>query len=113
MGDHPACVGKKLKMEYHANKEEDWFEVAIDVFTSKAWKNIVGIVEGWSKKLIIDLVYVIEATTTEELPEQILGGFRLVHWDVTNSRKLKKSKGNNRKTLAEAGQLKKDLITQK
>lgn len=49
-------------------------------------------VRGATKSLVIDLGFVLEGQQAEELPEALLGAFRLNHLDCTTAQKIDTSK---------------------
>lgn len=71
-------MGKKLTQNYAADlsAENNYFEVCIDVGSSKVAGSILGLVKGYAKSLVIDLCFLIEGQAEEELPEQLLAGVR-------------------------------------
>lgn len=85
VGRTPAIIGKSLATNYYS-EAENCFEVSIDVFSSNAARRVLGLLKGAAKALIIEVFFVLEAKTPEELPEQILGGFRVSHGDLTRTR---------------------------
>mmetsp|Transcript_20406 Transcript_20406/g.33668 ORF Transcript_20406/g.33668 Transcript_20406/m.33668 type:complete len:673 (-) Transcript_20406:2495-4513(-) len=78
VGTTPAILGKKLDQEYYGDGET-YFEVVVDVGSSSIAGTILGVVKGYATSLQIDLAFLLEGQTNEFLPEQILGGVRLVH----------------------------------
>ena len=53
------------------------FEVDLDVCASSVARGILSIVKNHTKNITIDLVWILEATGEAELPENVLGAFRL------------------------------------
>jgi hypothetical protein len=49
-------------------------------------------VRGATKSLVIDLGFVLEGQQSEELPEALLGAFRLNHLDCTTAKKIDTSR---------------------
>lgn len=47
-----------------------------------------GMVRGATKSLVIDLGFVLEGQRPEELPEALLGAFRLNHMDCTQAKRI-------------------------
>ena len=74
VGNKPAIIGKKITQTYHAG--ENWFEIDIDIGSSRVAGAILGLVKGYTKVLVIDLAFLLESKTTEELPERLLGSAR-------------------------------------
>jgi len=83
VGSRPAILGKALKQRFHASK--GLFEVAIDCNSSPAAGRVVSLVKSYAKSLVVDLAFVVEAKTTEELPERVIGCGRLSHIDLDDA----------------------------
>ena len=85
VGQTPAILGNKLTTIYHEGTcgPIRYLEVEVDVGSSSIGSTILNVVEGYSKTITIDLSFLIEAQTTEELPEQLLGGVRLERPDLS------------------------------
>lgn len=85
VGRTPAIIGKSLKVNYYQSPG-DYFEVSIDIFSSSAAQRILGLMKGAAKALTMEVFFVLEGKCSEELPEHILGGFRVSHGDLTRTR---------------------------
>lgn len=57
-------------------------EVDVDIGSSRAAGTIFGVVRGSVTNLVLDLAFVLEGQALAELPEQILCGIRLFHFDL-------------------------------
>ncbi|DAZ98422.1 TPA: hypothetical protein N0F65_000136 [Lagenidium giganteum] len=77
VGSKPTLLGNKLKCPYH--KGENYFEVDIDISSNSVANTVVGMVQGVTKSLVVDLAFLLEAQSEDELPENILGTVRLQH----------------------------------
>jgi len=71
----PALICNKLATTYI--RGPNYFELDIDITTSLTANTIWSVVSGVTPSLVIDLAWVIQGNTPEELPEQILGTIRL------------------------------------
>jgi len=87
VGQTPAIIGRKLKAEYHEEPGR-FFEAEYDVLSTTAAKSMIGLVVGAAKRLVIDVGIVLEAKEIDELPERILGGFRIVFPDLSSCRRV-------------------------
>jgi len=87
VGQTPAIIGRKLKGEYHEEPGR-FFEAEYDVLSTTAAKSMIGLVVGAAKRLVIDVGIVLEAKEADELPERILGGFRIVFPDLASCRRV-------------------------
>ena len=74
------CQGKKIDTSYHSGN--GFFEIDIDIGSSKVAGAIMGLVKGYTKSLVIDLAYLLESHTTDELPEHVLGSTRFHRVDM-------------------------------
>jgi Protein ENHANCED DISEASE RESISTANCE 2, C-terminal len=83
----PAIIGNKLKCEFHEEPNQ-FLETEIDVFSSTAARTMMGVLVSTAKKLVIDVGILIESQNTQELPERLIGGFRVQFVDLTACRKL-------------------------
>lgn len=89
VGSKPTLLGNKLKCPYH--KGENYFEVDIDISSNSVANTVVGMVQGVTKSLVVDLAFLLEAQTEDELPENILGTVRLQHASLDNPVRVPKS----------------------
>ncbi len=64
------------------NRGPGYFEVDVDVGSSRAAATAVGLVSGATTSLVIDMAILLEGRTAEELPEQLLGTVRFSHLDM-------------------------------
>lgn len=85
----PAIVGNKLPVSYYYHPQQRnkhlCFEVDLDITSSSAARAILGVVQSYTKSLTIDLGFVIQGNTADELPEQMMAGTRLHQIDTTKA----------------------------
>lgn len=80
VGSTPVLLGKKLTTKYF--RGPNYFEVDIDVGSSKSAASVVGLVQGALKGLVIDMAITMEGHSKDELPEALLGAIRLQNLDL-------------------------------
>ena len=78
----PTIIGKKLPISYQyvpiEGSRQDFFECNLDVGNStKAAQKIVSVCRRYMTSLTVDIGFVIEGTTSDELPEQMMGAIRI------------------------------------
>ena len=81
VGSRPSILGKALKQRWV--RGDGYTEVDVDCNSSPAAGRIVSLVKSYARSLVVDLAFVIEAQTTEELPERVLGCARMLHIDLS------------------------------
>ena len=86
-GSTPAIIGKKLTTTYSEDPAR-FLEVNIDVFSSTAARTMLGVLVGAAKRLVIDVAVVLEGQAPDELPERIIGGFKVRFVDLTKCRRI-------------------------
>lgn len=91
VGSTPAILGRKLPLRHFRGQAGAvrYIEIDIDVGATAVAGQILRLVKGYAKTLVIDLVFLIEAQADEELPEVLLGGVRLCNVDMDACRKRK------------------------
>ena len=77
VGEKPALIGNKITTTYHVG--EDYTEADIDLGSSMMARGIVNRVVGITESLVVDLGFVLEGHSEEELPEVMMIAFRMVH----------------------------------
>ena len=81
VGSRPSILGKALKVRFA--RGEGYTEVIVDCNSSPAAGRIVSLVKSYARSLVVDLAFVIEAQTADELPERLVGGTRMMHIDLS------------------------------
>ena len=94
VGGKPAIVGKQLPITYTYQPPQpelgfaEYLEADLDIVSSAAARNILAVVRSSVQILTIDLGFVIQGNTKEELPEQMMAGLRLHGLDPLNAEAL-------------------------
>lgn len=83
VGKKACLVGQALEMNYHRGK--NYLELGVDVGSSTVARGVVSLVLGYLNNLVIEMAFLIQADTQEELPERLLGTCRLNHLDITKT----------------------------
>ncbi|CAH0487049.1 unnamed protein product [Peronospora farinosa] len=86
VGSKPTLLGNKLKCLYY--RGDNYFEVDIDISSNSVANTVVGMVQGVTKSLVVDMAFLLEAQSDEELPEIILGAVRLQHVSLDNPHRM-------------------------
>ncbi|EGD73130.1 hypothetical protein PTSG_04843 [Salpingoeca rosetta] len=77
----PAIPGKKVPIGYY--RGDNWFEIDIDVSKAGKAKFITSLALPIAKSIVVDLGFLIEGQSPEELPEQIMGAIRFNKMDLS------------------------------
>mmetsp|Transcript_10060 Transcript_10060/g.16764 ORF Transcript_10060/g.16764 Transcript_10060/m.16764 type:complete len:216 (+) Transcript_10060:146-793(+) len=83
VGQTPAIMGTKIQQNYYSTKE--YFELEVNVQSSKAAGTILAAVKSFTKLVSIDLAFVLQGENEAELPERILGCLRFYKLDVAGA----------------------------
>lgn len=83
VGSRASILGKALKQRFA--RGDGYLEVIVDCNSSPAAGRIVSLVKSYARSLVVDLAFVVEAQTTDELPEKAIGCTRLMHIDLSES----------------------------
>ncbi|AQK61261.1 Protein ENHANCED DISEASE RESISTANCE 2 [Zea mays] len=77
VGSTPCLLGKAVDCSYVRGPA--YLEVDVDIGSSAVANGVLGIVFGVVTTLVVDMAFLIQANTYEELPEQVIGAARLAH----------------------------------
>ncbi|CAD6216789.1 unnamed protein product [Miscanthus lutarioriparius] len=75
VGSSPCLLGKALDCTYV--RSPGYLEVDVDIGSSAVANGVLGLVFGVVTTLVVDMAFLIQANTYEELPEQVIGAARL------------------------------------
>ncbi|CAL0324211.1 unnamed protein product [Lupinus luteus] len=87
VGKKACLVGQALEMNYFQGK--NYMELGVDIGSSTVARGVVSLVLGYLNHLVIEMAFLIQGNTSEELPEFLLGTCRLNHLDSSKSVLLK------------------------
>ncbi|KAL3925503.1 MAG: hypothetical protein SGILL_000370 [Bacillariaceae sp.] len=81
VGSKPAIIGNKLPVNYIYQKAEGdkafYLEADLDIVASSAARGILSMVRSYTQILTLDLGFVVQGNSKDELPEQMLIGVRI------------------------------------
>ncbi|PIA29112.1 hypothetical protein AQUCO_06200006v1 [Aquilegia coerulea] len=83
VGKKACLVGQALEINYF--RGNNYLELGIDIGSSTVARGVVSLVLGYLNNLVIEMAFLIQANTEEELPEVLLGTCRLNHLDASKS----------------------------
>lgn len=83
VGKKACLVGQALEINYFQGK--NYLELGIDIGSSTVARGVVSLVLGYLNNLVIEMAFLIQANTQEELPELLLGTCRLNDLDAAKS----------------------------
>ncbi|KAJ4971215.1 hypothetical protein NE237_004314 [Protea cynaroides] len=83
VGKKACLVGQALEINHFRGK--NYLELGIDIGSSTVARGVVSLVLGYLNNLVIEMAFLIQANTEEELPEALLGMCRLNHLDASKA----------------------------
>ncbi|XP_073040663.1 protein ENHANCED DISEASE RESISTANCE 2-like isoform X2 [Primulina eburnea] len=83
VGKKACLIGQVLEINYFRGK--NYLELDVDIGSSTVARGVVGLVLGYLNNLVIEMAFLIQGNTEDELPEFLLGTCRLNHLDASKS----------------------------
>ncbi|KAK4760588.1 hypothetical protein SAY87_005481 [Trapa incisa] len=83
VGKKACLIGQALEINYF--RGSNYLELGIDIGSSTIARGVVSLVLGYLNNLVIEMAFLVQANTEEELPEYLLGTCRLNHLDASKS----------------------------
>ncbi|KAJ4774992.1 Protein ENHANCED DISEASE RESISTANCE 2 [Rhynchospora pubera] len=81
VGSTPCLLGKAVDCTYIHG--QSYLEIDVDIGSSAVANGVLGIVCGAITTLVVDMAFLVQANTVEELPEQLVGAIRLAHIELS------------------------------
>ncbi|PKI56371.1 hypothetical protein CRG98_023256 [Punica granatum] len=83
VGKKACLVGQALEINYCRGK--NYLELDVDVGSSTVARGVVSLVLGYLNNLVIEMAFLVQGNTPDELPECLLGTCRINHLDALKS----------------------------
>ncbi|XP_027333310.1 protein ENHANCED DISEASE RESISTANCE 2-like [Abrus precatorius] len=84
VGNYTACLlGKALTCNYH--RGSNYFEIDVDIGSSAIANAILHLALGYVTAVTIDMGFLVEAQTQEELPERLIGAVRVCQMEMSSA----------------------------
>eukprot|EP00249_Psilotum_nudum_P010771 c22754_g1_i1 orf=478-1410(+) len=84
VGNHAVCLlGKALTCHYI--KGPNYMEIDVDIGSSTIASAILHLALGYVNSVAVDMAFLIEAQTEEELPERLLGAVRIAQIELESA----------------------------
>lgn len=82
VGNYAACLlGRALTCNYH--RGENYLEIDVDIGSSAIASAILHLALGYVTAVTIDMGFLVEAQTEEELPEKLIGAVRVAQMEMS------------------------------
>ncbi|XP_022756559.1 protein ENHANCED DISEASE RESISTANCE 2-like isoform X2 [Durio zibethinus] len=83
VGSTPCLLGKAVDCNYIRGPK--YLEVDIDIGSSTVANGVLGLVIGVITTLVVDMAFLVQANTTDELPERLIGAVRVSHKELSSA----------------------------
>ncbi|KAE8690231.1 Protein ENHANCED DISEASE RESISTANCE 2-like [Hibiscus syriacus] len=83
VGSTPCLLGKAVDCNYIRGPK--YIEVDIDIGSSTVANGVLGLVIGVITSLVVDMAFLVQANTTDELPERLIGAVRVSHIELSSA----------------------------
>ncbi|XP_022738706.1 protein ENHANCED DISEASE RESISTANCE 2-like isoform X3 [Durio zibethinus] len=83
VGSTPCLLGKAVDCNYIRGHK--YLEVDIDIGSSTVANGVLGLVIGVITTLVVDMAFLVQANTTDELPERLIGAVRVSHIELSSA----------------------------
>ncbi|KAL8054056.1 hypothetical protein ABFS82_05G115100 [Erythranthe guttata] len=83
VGSTPCLLGKAVDCNYI--RGHNYLEVDVDIGSSTVANGVLGLVIGVITTLVVDMAFLVQANTAEELPERLIGAVRVSHIELSSA----------------------------
>ncbi|KAM7510660.1 hypothetical protein LguiB_009535 [Lonicera macranthoides] len=87
VGSTPCLLGKSVDCNYIRGPK--YLEIDVDIGSSTVANGVLGLVIGAITNLVVDMAFLIQAITPDELPERLLGAVCLSHIELSSAMESK------------------------
>ncbi|URE04428.1 START domain containing protein [Musa troglodytarum] len=83
VGSTPCLLGKAVDCTYI--RGSDYLEIDVDIGSSTVANGVLGLVFGVITTLVVDMAFLVQANTYDELPERLIGAVRVSHVELSSA----------------------------
>ncbi|XP_078437720.1 ENHANCED DISEASE RESISTANCE 2 [Wolffia australiana] len=83
VGSTPCLLGKAVDCTYI--RGSNYLEIDVDIGSSTVANGVLGLVCGVITTLVVDMAFLVQACTYEELPERLIGAVRVSHVELKSA----------------------------
>ncbi|KAG6480503.1 hypothetical protein ZIOFF_064003 [Zingiber officinale] len=83
VGSTPCLLGKAVDCTYI--RGSNYLEIDVDIGSSTVANGVLGLVFGVITSLVVDMAFLIQANTYDELPERLIGAVRVSHVELSSA----------------------------
>ncbi|CAI9772283.1 unnamed protein product [Fraxinus pennsylvanica] len=83
VGSTPCLLGKAVDCNYIRGPK--YLEIDVDIGSSTVANGVLGLVIGVITTLVVDMAFLVQANTTDELPERLIGAVRVSHIELSSA----------------------------
>ncbi|XP_040989084.1 protein ENHANCED DISEASE RESISTANCE 2-like isoform X1 [Juglans microcarpa x Juglans regia] len=83
VGSTPCLLGKAVDCNYI--RGPNYLEIDVDIGSSTVANGVLGLVIGVITTLVVDMAFLVQANTTDELPERLIGAVRVSHIELSSA----------------------------
>lgn len=83
VGSTPCLLGKAVDCNYIRGPK--YLEIDVDIGSSTVANGVLGLVVGVITTLVVDMAFLVQANTTDELPERLIGAVRVSHIELKSA----------------------------
>ncbi|CAI9094740.1 OLC1v1030527C1 [Oldenlandia corymbosa var. corymbosa] len=94
VGNYAACLlGKALKCNYYVG--DNYLEIDVDIGSSAIASAILHLALGYVTAVTIDMGFLVESQSEEELPEKLFGAVRVCQMEMSSATYVENNSNNN------------------
>ncbi|PHT32636.1 Protein ENHANCED DISEASE RESISTANCE 2-like [Capsicum baccatum] len=83
VGSTPCLLGKAVDCNYIRGPK--YLEIDVDIGSSTVANGVLGLVIGVITSLVVDMAFLVQGNTPDELPEQLIGAVRASHIELSSA----------------------------
>ncbi|KAF8378992.1 hypothetical protein HHK36_028419 [Tetracentron sinense] len=83
VGSTPCLLGKAVDCTYIRGPK--YLEIDVDIGSSTVANGVLGLVCGVITTLVVDMAFLVQANTVDELPERLIGAVRASHVELSSA----------------------------
>ncbi|AED95268.1 Pleckstrin homology (PH) domain-containing protein / lipid-binding START domain-containing protein [Arabidopsis thaliana] len=83
VGSTPCLLGKAVDCNYI--RGPTYLEIDVDIGSSTVANGVLGLVIGVITSLVVEMAFLVQANTPEELPERLIGAVRVSHVELSSA----------------------------